>query len=188
MQLRFNPSRIKSLADRYVNKLSQEEYDEELTIINLKKTIQESKCMTKVQLILVGKWKTKRKSKPLLDNTDRGTREITERAFTETDDWRKLQILTKLEGIGQARSSAILHLYDKNVYPILDMHANFSIGFEREPRAYYRKDFWIDYIKLFRDLVDEHNITDHRQLDRAFWRYSFDESIKENSRRSNCMH
>ena len=168
MQLRFHPSEIKSLSDRYVSSLSKEEYDEEFAIINLKKKIQKAFFMTKEELYLVGKWKTKRVSKRLLENTDSFTQEITEIAFTATDDWDKLQTLTTLKGIGHARASALLHLYDKEIYPILDMHANFSIGFERVARAYYTKKFWIEYIQYFRNLISEHNIKEHRDLDRAF--------------------
>ena len=71
MQLRFHPSEIKSLSDRYVSSLSKEEYDEEFAIINLKKKIQKAFFMTKEELYLVGKWKTKRVSKRLLENKEK---------------------------------------------------------------------------------------------------------------------
>ena len=153
--------------------------NEETKIINLKKTIQKANSMTREELYQVGKWKTKRVSKRILNNTDSFTQEITEKAFTATDDWDKLQMLTHLEGIGHARASAILHLYDKKIYPVLDMHANFSIGFKRMARGYYTKKFWIEYIQYFRNLVSEHKITEHRHLDRALWRYSYEQSIAE---------
>ena len=176
MQLRFPSSQIKSLADRYVSDLSKTAYEKEFTIIKLKKKIQKARYLTRDELKLVGNWKTKRVSKRLLDNTNSFTKEITERAFTTTDDWDKLQTLTHLQGIGHARSSAILHLYDEDIYPILDMHAMWSIGFERESRAYYRKNFWIEYVQFFRKIVSKNSVTDHRQLDRALWRYSYEKT------------
>ena len=58
MQIRFNPSKIKSLSGRYLSDLSTKRYDEETKIINLKKKIQKARFMTKEELVLVGKWKT----------------------------------------------------------------------------------------------------------------------------------
>lgn len=175
MRLRFDPSEIKALADRYLSDLSKTEYDEEVKIINLKETVQQAKCLTSDQLKLVGSWKTERVSKFLLKNTDGFTEQTTKRAFENTDNWGKLKTLTDLYGVGHARASAILHLYDKKIYPILDMHAMFSIGLKRESKPYYRKNFWLEYVLFFRDIVSDHNIADHRQLDRALWRYSYEQ-------------
>ena len=79
--------------------------------------------------------------------------------------------LTQLRGIGEPTGSAILHLLDKEQYPLLDIHALWSVGMEWTARTSY--PFWLDYIEFCRDTADENDVS-MRDLDRALWKYSSD--------------
>ena len=127
------------------------------------------------QLYTVARWKLcvygEDAAEPARRNPDDLIMIATRQAFTSRDDWEKLLSLTQLQGIGQSVASAILHLYDKEQYPILDIHALWSVGLERERRTEY--PFWPEYIAFCRDIANR-NGKDMQTLDRALWRYSYD--------------
>ena len=73
-------------------------------------------------------WKSQCQSKRVRDKNCEGTvKRITKAAFASKNDWDKLQQLLRLEGISYARASAILHLYDEGLYPIIDVYAVWSV-------------------------------------------------------------
>lgn len=80
------------------------------------------------QLHELARWKSTRRANLILENTDAYIKEIIRTAFTARDDWTKLLTLTQLRGIGEPTASAILHLLDKGQYPILDIHALWTVG------------------------------------------------------------
>ena len=64
--------------------------------------------------------------------------------------------------------SAILHLFHKDRYPILDFRAVWSIGVESYD---YSFSFWWDYVSFCRVLADRNNVN-MRTLDKALWQHS----------------
>ena len=142
--------------------------------MELRDEIQRRGYLTKDELYKVAYWKTRnifRRADFTLKNPRTFIKEITTKAFTYTDDWEKLLSLTELQGIGQATASAILHLYDKGQYPILDIQALWSSGLERVKRVSY--PFWLEYIEFCRDVANRNGI-EMRTLDRELWWYSYD--------------
>ena len=140
-------------------------------LIDLRCDVLDRGYLTKQELHTIARWKSPRRAALTLENTNDFINEITEGAFTSTDDWTKLLTLTQLQGIGQPTASAILHLYDEERYPILDIHALWSVGMEWTARTSY--PFWLDYIEFCRDTADENDVS-MRDLDRALWKYSSD--------------
>ena len=171
MKLRFCESEINFWANIYTEYQGEKYWAREQEIIGRRGDIQRRGYLTKEELFRVAYWKSHRKAKLSLENRDGFIREVTEQAFTSTDDWEKLLALTDLIGIGQPTASAILHLYDKGQYPILDIHALWSVGLEKKQRHAY--PFWPEYIAFCRDIANR-NRMDMRTLDRALWRYSYD--------------
>ena len=135
--------------------------------------------LTKQELHTIARWKSPRRAALTLENTYDFIKEITEGAFISTGDWTKLLTLTQLQGIGQPTASAILHLYDEGKYPILDIHALWSVGMEWTARTSY--PFWLDYIELCRNTANRNNVS-MRELDRALWKYSADYGKTEHPR------
>ena len=131
--------------------------------------------LTRDELYQAAKWKSPRRVNLTLDpaNTDDKVKKITQQAFRDTDNWKKLEMLRRdLPGIGQARASAILQLYDKKPYPILDRHALYSLGLARRTRSWYPESFWRKYVCFCRDIA-KRNGFGMRTLDRALWAYSY---------------
>ena len=170
MQLRFCESEINYWANIYQEYQGEKDRAREQEIIGHRDDIQRRGYLTKAALFRVAYWKSHRRAKLTLENPDGLIKEITEQAFTSTDDWEKLCALTELRGIGEPTTAAILHLYDKGQYPILDIHALWSVGLEKRQRHAY--PFWPEYIAFCREIADRNRI-DMRTLDRALWRYSY---------------
>ena len=128
MKLRFCESEIDHWANRYTERQREENRMREQYLIDLRCDVLGRSYLTKKELREVARWKSPRRAGLTLENTDDFIKEITERSFTATDDWTKLLTLTQLQGIGQPTASAILHLFDEGEYPILDIHALWSVG------------------------------------------------------------
>ena len=171
MNLRFPESEIGYWANRYTERQREENRMREQHLIDLRCDVLVRGYLTKQELHTIARWKSPRRAALTLENTNDFINEITEGVFTSTDDWTKLLTLTQLQGIGQPTASAILHLYDEERYPILDIHALWSVGMEWTARTSY--PFWLDYIEFCRDTADENDVS-MRDLDRALWKYSSD--------------
>ena len=77
-----------------------------------------------------------------------------------------------LEGISYARASAILHLYDEGLYPIIDVYAAWSVDKNREVKNRYTKKFWCAYVPFCRELARQYG-DDMRMVDRALMHYGY---------------
>ena len=171
MKLRFCEAEIDNWVNRYMEFQGAYYRAKEQQVIEFRDEIQRQGYLTKDELHRVAYWKSHRRAALTLENPDNFIKEITRQAFTFTDDWEKLLSLTRLRGIREPTASAILHLYDKGQYPILDIHALWSAGLERKKRTSY--PFWLEYIEFCRDIANQNRI-EMRTLDRALWRYSYD--------------
>lgn len=171
MDLRFPESEIPYWANRYTEHQREENRMREQRLIDLRCDVLVRGYLTRQELHTIARWKSPRRASLALENTDGFIREITEEAFTSTDDWTKLLTLTQLQGIGQPTASAILHLYDEGAYPILDIHALWSIGRQWKKRVSY--PFWPEYIEFCRDISNRNGVS-MRELDRALWKFSSD--------------
>ena len=171
MKLRFPESEISYWANRYTERQKEKDRTKEQYLVDLKNKVQECSYLTKEELHDIARWKSPRRANLTLENTDDFIKDITKSAFTATDKWAKLLILTLLQGVREPTASAILHLFDNGQYPILDIHALWSVGLPWEKRTSY--PFWLEYIEFCRDTANRNNVS-MRELDRALWKFSFD--------------
>lgn len=174
MKLRFPECEIVSLAEEYLLCLSKTHQQQEQEVISIKDEVQKEGVgyLTREQLSKMVRWKSQRNSTRILNNSKNCIKKITRDAFRSTDDWSKLEILEKLEGIGYSIGSAILHLYDENPYPILDVRAMWSVCSENDN---YTPTLWQEYIQFCCAIADRNNLS-MRTLDRALWRFSYKNS------------
>ena len=173
MKLRFPESEISYWADRYTERQREKDQMKEQYLVDLKSTVQKHGYLTKEDLHDIARWKSPRRANLTLENTDDFIKDITKSAFTATDDWAKLLILTLLQGVKEPTASAILHLFDNGQYPLLDIHALWSVGLEWKTRVSY--PFWLEYIEFCREIANRNNVS-MRELDRALWKFSSDYS------------
>ncbi|MXV82564.1 hypothetical protein F4Z98_04250 [Candidatus Poribacteria bacterium] len=175
MKLRFCESEIDYWANRYTECQSASGRERENQVIGFRGKIQGQGSLTQYHLYKVIDWVLSVYGVDAVGSASRNNEthiELTTRqAFTVTDDWEKLMTLTALSGIRQTTASAILHLYDKEQYPILSGRALWSV--EEPKRDYYPDWLWLKYIEFCRDIVKRNEI-EMRTLDRALWFYSYD--------------
>lgn len=171
MKLRFPESEIGYWANRYTERQREKDRIKERELIDLKPEVQRRGYLTKEELHKIARGKSPRRASLTLENTDAFIKEITGTAFTATDDWTKLLTLTQLRGIGEPTASAILNLLDKGEYPLLDIHALWSVGLEWTARVSY--PFWLEYVEFCQDIAHRNSVS-MRDLDRALWKYSSD--------------
>ena len=177
MKLRFCECKIDEWADAYIEYQEAQGAEREEQVIGFRDKIQGRGYLTKYELYKVADWKLRvygeDAAEPTLKNPDDCIQVTTRQAFRSTDHWEKMMYLTELRGIGQSTASAILHLYDEGQYPILDIHALWSAGLEKKKRTSY--PFWLKYIAFCRDIANRNGV-EMRTLDRALWRFSYDNS------------
>jgi hypothetical protein len=171
MKLQFPVSDMARIAQRY-------EYPRaETDLINLKGQIQETGYLSKLQLRLLAQWKAPRSAGHIEKNNENYIKEITSIAFSTKEERSRIEVLTLLDGVRWPSASAILHLFHKEAYPILDFRALWSVG--HEVPSQYSFAFWWSYVEFCRDLARRNNVS-MRILDRALWQYS-----KENQKSLN---
>ena len=142
--------------------------EREENLIELADKIQRHGEMTRKELLDVQRWKSPRKMKLIKDNTDSEIRAITREAFDATDDWKKISLLTDLNGMRVPRASVVLHLYDKKPFPMADRYAKKSIGFSGS----YTERFWRSYCEFTRSIAKRNGFS-MRTLDRALWTWGW---------------
>ena len=127
MNLCLRESEIEYWAERYVECQKLSSRQSEQSLIECKNRIQKCEAMALEELYDISYWKSRCQSKRLWDNLKVDVNRITKEAFMSNNDWDKLKTLLTLEGISYAKASAILHLYDKGLYPIIDIYAVWSV-------------------------------------------------------------
>ena len=117
IKLRFSETEIEYWAQRY------EYLPEETLLINLRSTVQQAGYLTKEQLRMVARWKAPRSAGHIEKNEEEYVKEITTWSLSAKEERSKIEVLTLLDGVQWPSASVILHLFHKEVYPILDFRA-----------------------------------------------------------------
>ena len=162
MNLRFHECEIREWAERY------ESGSTEAYFIEIGPMVRERGYLNKELLKRVARWKSPRPARHVEKNDEDYVKEITSWSFSATNEHAKIRVLRLLDGVEWPTASAILHLFHKDPYPILDFRALWSIGLETYK---YSSKFWLDYVYFCRDIASRNRI-DMRTLDKALWQYS----------------
>jgi len=162
LNLRFPECEIHQWAERYKSGSTEASFAE----IRLK--VQEQGYLEKELLKRVARWKSPRRAGLIERNDDSYVKEITSWSFSGTNERARIKVLRLLDGVGWPTASAILHLFHKDPYPILDFRALWSVGIKDYK---YSSAFWLDYVCFCRD-ISSRNQVDMRTLDKALWQYS----------------
>jgi len=125
--------------------------------------------LRKSDLLRLARWKTPRTGPLVSANPARRVRAVTREAFATASERRRIELLTRLEGVGWPTASVILHFCHRDPYPILDTRALWSFGIVRTPA--YGFEFWREYTIACRRAAARARCS-MRTLDRAAWEYS----------------
>jgi hypothetical protein len=144
-------------------------YELEASLEELIPTVLQQGFLTKEQLLTLGRWKSNRITHHLVKNSENLVQETTTLALATKSIRLAPQILMAMDGVGLPMASSILHWFHKDVYPILNFRALWSMGIEM-PRV-YSLGFWESYVIQWREVQTEWGC-EKRDLDRALWQYS----------------
>jgi hypothetical protein len=131
--------------------------------------------LTSEEFLELRKWKTPRSRKLCERNSGDLIREATGIALSAHCEELRIGTLLVLNGVSWPTASVILHFWHKDPYPILDLRALWSIGWD-EPST-YTFDFWLKYTEFCRKMTKRNNVR-MRILDRALWQYSSENQPK----------
>ena len=164
MKLRFDESQIRYYADKYL----KEELGYDNPIKRIVYDVKGRGYLTKSDLIALSYWvKNARNIHRIKDNSDDCIKERTAFALSSaTADPDRI----RLNGVGWSVSSAILHWFHKDHYPIWSGPARYSVHLD-ETRGTPKPGEWEAYVNFCRKLAKENEV-DMRTLDRALWKYS----------------
>jgi len=175
MHLRFSEKDIEDLAKQYLDRQQKEEskreFEEEAALVGLRNEILEKCVLTRDQLERVARWKSPRRASDVKKNAEDYVQAVTGFALQTPNERARIEVLTVLSGVKWATASAILHLFHKDKYPILDFRALWSVN--AEVPTDYTFDFWWTYVEFCRGIADRTG-SNMRTLDRALWQYSSD--------------
>jgi hypothetical protein len=170
MRLRFSASRIRELSQGYVADMRLR--DKRLTGKITKIVFPSYKrrgYLTRDEFLTVCAWKTPR-TKPLCKSNDaRLIQEVSSLARTTSCEQLRIQVWTRLAGVGWPTASVFLHFAFPGRYPILDFRALWSLS--TDVPSHYTFDFWHRYSGFCRDLASQSGVS-LRVLDQARWKYS----------------
>ena len=168
---------IMQYADKYLSDLKDVAKEREDAVKAMKPAVRKQGCLTKRQLKEVACWKSPRRAGLIDENSLADVKSITGQALAHKDDCEKIKLLTKLQGVGCATASAILHWFDKKEYPIWDFRAVWSCSGMTEaeleaklPSVGWSCKRWRAYTDFCRKMADKYEV-DMRTLDRALFKY-----------------
>lgn len=146
--------------------------DSDTCIENLVPEVKKRGYLTKCELIKVSKWKVKNKRntfRNVIKNHPDDVKKMTRAAFRATTEGESIDYLRRLDGVGRAVGSAILHWFHEAPYPIWDVYARWSVQLDK---SRYKNNFerWKAYTLFCRDTADKYEVC-MRTLDRALMQY-----------------
>ena len=143
-------------------------------IETLKPEVEERGYLTQCELIEVSNWVLQRESERRRqyrvgliaeNNSPDNVQTFTGNAFLSTNDSHSIRCLEQnLYGVGETIASAILHWFHELPYPTWTPHGKW--GFYLDPKLKWNSTDWQEYVKGFRDAVNEFEVC-KRTLDRA---------------------
>ena len=162
-RLQFEPAHILSIARQY-------NYPGEPEILRDVATPARARgWFTYEEFVRLYRWKTRGRRIALLERQPPAEIEAATRVALDqsTREARRLGVLVALEGVGYPAASCVLHFAHREPYPILDVRALETLGYQTQ-RTVYSETFWQNYVAECRQLARAHGVS-MRDLDRALW-------------------
>jgi len=147
-------------------------YDIEKSLFAKGPEIKKRGWLTKDEFLLICLWKSRRPKQWYKKNTQSRIRKITQAAFLEKDEHKKMEFLIQLSGVRIPTASAILSIVDPKKYPIIDVRCVSSLTkLNAITWSHITINSWIDYLKVIRRLAKE-NRKSAREIEKGLFAYN----------------
>ena len=119
--------------------------------------------LTKPQLVAVCRWKSPRAIKHIRRNREKTTRRITRAAFGTRSERKKLDFLTRLNGVSVPMASAILMLTNPRRYGVIDIRVwqllyNMGTVTTNPDGVSFNFKQWSRFLKVIRYFAGKYNV------------------------------
>lgn len=167
-RLQFKPARIRKLAELYKAAMD----DKEPKALAAGGRISEG-SRARSDFLAIVDWKTKRVKSRVRKNIPGEIADALSLAISAKTDRAAIAVLVGLNGVAVPVASAILTAIDPDKYTVIDFRALEALGNDSSDRSV---DF-CGYLNHCRLLAKKHQVT-LRELDRALWRWSWEQGQK----------
>ena len=147
-------------------------YDVEKELYKRGKKWRKKGYLKKKQFMEICLWKSRRAKKRYDSNDATLVKKITQEAFAESDEKKKIEKLTELKGVRIPVASAILSVTDSDNYPIIDERCMQAL------KTLYKIEWkvitsnsWLNYLDFLRKLAKEHNKT-AREIEKGLFAFN----------------
>jgi hypothetical protein len=161
--LQFPPEEIPALAKRY-------RYAGDSAPVAAGRRAKQRGYFSLSDFLVVCRWKAPRAEQSFSSNSEEEVKEATQDALRPVAEAERIESLTSLRGVGVPIASALLHFAEPERYPILDVRALESLGYESQ-RTQYSTSFWLRYLHFCRTTAERFHVS-IRGLDKALWQWS----------------
>jgi hypothetical protein len=125
---------------------------------------------TRDEFLTVTRWKTPRSRSKCESNDEASVEAATRLALSTPDEQIRIESFSRLRGVAYPTASVLLHFACPDAYPIIDVRALWSLGWDSPPMS-CTFAFWWEYTVACRSLAKNAGVT-VRTLNRALWQYS----------------
>lgn len=162
--LRFEPNRLSEWAARYSSR-------DDAVVEAVAARMRIDRCMTKPDFLILCRWKTPHNLKQCASNSDEFVRAVTHTSLTARNEQLRIEVLTLLRGVTWPTASVVLHFGYPDLYPILDSHSLWSLGYDNA--SHWDFGLWQEYVTFCRKLAAERGMT-LRSLSHALQQYAIE--------------
>jgi len=131
--------------------------------------------LKKSELQKICRWKSRRVINLINKNTERKIKKITQKAFKEKNEKKKMELLIALSGVHIPMASAILMFYNPNRYGVIDvrvwtfLHRLKAVNTNPDGKGFTMKE-WLEYLYILRKYAKLFKVR-ARDIERTLWDY-----------------
>jgi len=114
-------NQYKSIKELIKENLDTKEDDKTQVLINELKGVEQRGYLTKNEFMKIGMWKSPRPKKRYLANSENAIVQISKKVFSTKFEKRRMDLLTRLNGVRIPAASAILTLTNPKDYGVIDI-------------------------------------------------------------------
>lgn len=149
-----------------------DQYDIEKQIFKLGEEISKRGWLNKNEFLTICLWKSRRPKILYNLNSETQIIQITKLVFTESDELKKIRLLTNLKGVRIPTASAILSVSNPKIYPIMDERCLQSL--QKLGVINWKtitENNWIKYLELIRELANKNKRT-AREIEKGLFAFN----------------
>ncbi len=147
-------------------------YDIEVQLFKTGELIRKKGFLDKKQFLSICLWKSRRPKRLYIQNDEKFIIEQSKKAFLETDELKKIELLRAFKGVEIPTASAILTIVYPHDYGIIDIRCIEALkDLQQINYSNINSKNWLKYLGMLRGLRNELNLP-CREIEKALFAYN----------------